>query len=128
MSPETVAMWTTRHDITQIDEDKKSKTYGQKITPGRGYGLDFATSYSSVRGDRFRKGTTFGHTGYTGTSFWMDPDNDCFVILLTNRVHPDDSKRSSDGTKDLRHAVSTLAAEAVLGPAPATTPTARSGE
>jgi CubicO group peptidase (beta-lactamase class C family) len=31
---------------------------------------------------------SFGHTGFTGTSMWMDPDNDLFVILLTNRVHP----------------------------------------
>ena len=60
-------------------------------TGARGYGLDFDTGYSpSVRGDRFEKGTTFGHTGYTGTSFWIDPVNKCFLVLLTNRVHPSD--------------------------------------
>ena len=31
---------------------------------------------------------SFGHTGFTGTSIWIDPVNDLFVILLTNRVHP----------------------------------------
>ncbi|HBY18906.1 MAG: Beta-lactamase [Marinimicrobia bacterium 46_47] len=31
---------------------------------------------------------SFGHTGFTGTSMWIDPDNDIFVILLTNAVHP----------------------------------------
>ncbi len=31
---------------------------------------------------------SFGHTGFTGTSMWMDPDCGLFVILLTNRVHP----------------------------------------
>jgi CubicO group peptidase (beta-lactamase class C family) len=31
---------------------------------------------------------TFGHTGFTGTSIWLDPDRDLFIILLTNRVHP----------------------------------------
>jgi CubicO group peptidase (beta-lactamase class C family) len=30
----------------------------------------------------------FGHTGFTGTSLWMDPDRGLFLILLTNRVHP----------------------------------------
>jgi len=30
----------------------------------------------------------FGHTGFTGTSIWVDPERDLFVVLLTNRVHP----------------------------------------
>jgi CubicO group peptidase (beta-lactamase class C family) len=30
----------------------------------------------------------FGHTGFTGTSVWIDPNRDLFVVLLTNRVHP----------------------------------------
>ena len=30
----------------------------------------------------------FGHTGFTGTSLWIDPDRDLYVVLLTNRVHP----------------------------------------
>ncbi|NOR12360.1 MAG: serine hydrolase, partial [Candidatus Aminicenantes bacterium] len=33
---------------------------------------------------------SFGHTGYTGTSIWIDPETETFVIFLTNRVHPDD--------------------------------------
>jgi len=36
---------------------------------------------------------TFGHTGYTGTMVWIDPVNECFVILLTNRVYPYRSQR-----------------------------------
>ncbi|HEX8871666.1 MAG TPA: serine hydrolase, partial [Candidatus Acidoferrum sp.] len=31
---------------------------------------------------------SFGHTGFTGTSIWIDPDRQLFVVLLTNRVHP----------------------------------------
>jgi uncharacterized protein YbbC (DUF1343 family)/CubicO group peptidase (beta-lactamase class C family) len=82
----------------------------------RGYGLDFKTPYSSsVRGDRFEPGTTFGHTGYTGTSFWIDPVNKCFVVLLTNRVHPTDAKGK---VSMVRRAVATAVAEAFLGPAP----------
>jgi CubicO group peptidase (beta-lactamase class C family) len=34
--------------------------------------------------------TAIGHTGFTGTSLWIDPVNDVYVVLLTNRVHPTD--------------------------------------
>ncbi|MBI1746447.1 MAG: DUF1343 domain-containing protein [Acidobacteria bacterium] len=54
----------------------------------RGYGWDIATSYSTNRGDFFPPGS-YGHTGYTGTSLWIDPTTHTYVILLTNRVHPD---------------------------------------
>jgi uncharacterized protein YbbC (DUF1343 family)/CubicO group peptidase (beta-lactamase class C family) len=54
----------------------------------RGLGWDLGTSFSSNRGDLFPFGS-FGHTGFTGTSIWMDPASDSFVIFLSNRVHPD---------------------------------------
>lgn len=82
---------------------------------GRGYGFDIDTGFSGARGERFQRGTTFGHTGYTGTMFWVDPANQCYFILLTNRVHPDDK---SD-VRELRRQVATVVAEALLGPAPA---------
>jgi len=53
----------------------------------RGIGWDVNTSFSSNRGDLFPVGT-FGHTGFTGTSIWIDPQSRTFVVLLTNRVHP----------------------------------------
>jgi CubicO group peptidase (beta-lactamase class C family) len=84
---------------------------GDKV--GRTYGFDVETGLSSgPRGRRFEKGKSFGHTGYTGTSYWLDPHNDAFVILLTNRVHPDDDA----DVKVLRKRIATLAAEAMLGP------------
>lgn len=53
----------------------------------RGIGWDIDTRYSSPRGDLF--GTvSYGHTGYTGPSLWIDPDSHSFVVLMTNRVHP----------------------------------------
>ena len=70
------------------------------------------TPYSSPRGDRFAKGETFGHTGFTGTSVWIDPAHDCFVILLTNSVHPD----GKGNVIGLRRKVATVVAEAILGP------------
>ena len=54
----------------------------------RGLGWDMATSFSSNKGDLFPLGS-FGHTGFTGTSMWIDPASDSFVIFLSNRVHPD---------------------------------------
>lgn len=79
----------------------------------RGYGFDVDTKFSGgPRGERFEKGSTLGHTGYTGTSFWLDPHNDAFVVLLTNRVHPDDDAE----IKMLRKRISTIVAEALLGP------------
>jgi uncharacterized protein YbbC (DUF1343 family)/CubicO group peptidase (beta-lactamase class C family) len=53
----------------------------------RGLGWDIDSQYSSPRGDFFPLGS-FGHTGFTGTSIWIDPASESFVILLTNSVHP----------------------------------------
>ncbi len=56
---------------------------------GRTPGWDIFTAYASNNGDLLGP-NTYGHTGYTGTSVVIDPDNDVAVILLTNRAHPDD--------------------------------------
>ena len=56
---------------------------------GRGLGWDVASAYSSNRGDLFGP-RSYGHSGYTGTSIWIDPETRVFVIFLTNSVHPDD--------------------------------------
>jgi CubicO group peptidase (beta-lactamase class C family) len=55
--------------------------------PLRGLGWDIDTSYSSPRGDLF--GSGYGHTGFTGTSLWVHPASETFVVILSNRVHPD---------------------------------------
>ncbi|MGQ9732150.1 MAG: exo-beta-N-acetylmuramidase NamZ domain-containing protein [Candidatus Zipacnadales bacterium] len=60
------------------------------LHPGdaRGLGWDIDTGYSPVvRGDVFPPGG-FGHSGYTGTSIWIDPPSQTYVVLLTNRCHP----------------------------------------
>ena len=56
-------------------------------TVARGIGWDIDTPYSSPRGDLFST-ASFGHTGYTGPSVWIDPVSHSFVVLMTNRVHP----------------------------------------
>jgi uncharacterized protein YbbC (DUF1343 family)/CubicO group peptidase (beta-lactamase class C family) len=53
----------------------------------RGFGWDIDSPFSSNRGDLFPVGS-FGHTGWTGTSIWIDPTTRSYVILLTNAVHP----------------------------------------
>ncbi|HKV36235.1 MAG TPA: exo-beta-N-acetylmuramidase NamZ domain-containing protein [Pyrinomonadaceae bacterium] len=54
----------------------------------RGLGWDINSSFSTNRGELFPLGS-FGHTGFTGTSIWIDPSSQMFVVFLSNRVHPD---------------------------------------
>jgi CubicO group peptidase (beta-lactamase class C family) len=74
----------------------------------RTYGWDVETRYSSPRGQGFAVGTSFGHSGFTGTSLWLDPDSGMTVIFLSNRVHPD----GKGNVNTLRATVATLAAAA----------------
>jgi len=53
----------------------------------RGFGWDIDSPFSSNRGDLLPVGS-FGHTGFTGTSIWIDPTTRTYIILLTNAVHP----------------------------------------
>ena len=57
----------------------------------RGFGWDIDSPYSSNRGSLFPVGS-FGHTGFTGTSLWIDPVSDTYVIVLANSVHPSGPK------------------------------------
>lgn len=73
----------------------------------RGFGWDIDSPFSSNRGELFPIGS-FGHTGFTGTSLWMDPVSKTYVILLTNSVHPHRGKNLSS----LRSRIATIAAAA----------------
>jgi CubicO group peptidase (beta-lactamase class C family) len=76
----------------------------------RGYGWDLESGYSSPRGDIFEEG--YGHSGFTGTSLWIHPPTDSFVILLSNRVHP-------NGGKDINHlraAIANIVASSITDP------------
>ena len=80
-------------------------------TLGRALGWDCFSSYASNNGDLLSP-NTYGHTGYTGTSIVIDPDNDISVILLTNHVHPKDEH----GVVRLRSLVSNAVASAIVCP------------
>lgn len=60
----------------------------------RGLGWDIDSPFASNRGEFFPVGS-FGHTGFTGTSIWIDPVTNSYVIILTNAVHPRDANRSA---------------------------------
>lgn len=70
LAPEVVADFTAQQDASS------SRALGWDTPEGRSSAGDYFTS------------SAFGHTGYTGTSIWIDPELDLWVVLLTNRVHP----------------------------------------
>ena len=74
----------------------------------RGFGWDIDTGFSKPRGVVFPIGS-FGHTGFTGTSLWMDPASDTYVILLANATYP----RGNPPISNLRGQVATAAAQAL---------------
>ena len=74
----------------------------------RGFGWDIDSPFSSNRGTLFPVGS-FGHTGFTGTSLWIDPQSDSYVIILTNAVHPD----GGGHTVALRSRIADAAAQAI---------------
>lgn len=76
----------------------------------RGLGWDIDSPYSGPRGARFPVGS-YGHTGWTGTSMWLDPGSGTFVLFLSNRNHPTEN----GNVIALRRALGTLAAESVRG-------------
>jgi len=113
----TVAQWIHPHPVPAPALDQQgNRTDGPAM---RTYGFDIDTLYAGIRGERFDRATTLGHTGFTGTAFWIDPPDDCYFILLTNSVHPE----GKGNVLRLRHQVATVVAEALLGPAPTTQPT-----
>ncbi len=98
LSVQTVARMTTPYVVS---EDGAT----------RGLGWDMNTSFSSNRGELFPLGS-FGHTGFTGTSIWIDPVSQTFVVFMSNRVHPD----GKGDVTPLRAKVATIAASAIENP------------
>src|SRR5688572_24984567 len=95
LSPMAVATMTRPHAVSDTGA-------------ARGLGWDFASSFSVNRGDLFPLGS-FGHTGFTGTSLWIDPASDTFVVFLSNRVHPD----GKGDVSSLRGRVASIVAGAI---------------
>lgn len=75
--------------LSPLTVERMTQVFPEAGFAGRGLGWDLDSSYSTNGGDLFGL-HSYGHSGYTGTSIWIDPDTETFVIFLTNRVHPDD--------------------------------------
>ena len=74
----------------------------------RGLGWDIDSPFSSNRGELLPVGS-FGHTGFTGTSLWIDPTTKTYIVLLTNAVHP----RGQGSAISLRAKIATAVAAAI---------------
>jgi len=81
-----------------------------EVPERRSLGWDIDSPYSRARGQHYPLGS-FGHTGFTGCSLWIDPFSRTFHVLLSNRVHP----RTRESIVALYEQVATLAAQAVAG-------------
>lgn len=93
LKPSTVARWTAR----------------QRPDASRALGWDTPSRNSSA--GRFFSLRSFGHTGYTGTSIWADPEKELFAVLLTNRVNP---TRDNQKIGPLRRAVADVVQQSVI--------------
>jgi CubicO group peptidase (beta-lactamase class C family) len=92
LSPTTIARWTAPQDAGS----------------SRALGWDTPAPQSSA--GRFFSPRSYGHTGFTGTSIWTDPERGIWVVLLTNRVYP---TRNNTKLGPLRRAVADAVASAV---------------
>ncbi|WP_434085087.1 serine hydrolase domain-containing protein [Mycobacterium paraterrae] len=130
LQPATLAVMTTPqqpgHHPGQVDAANEAVRKALERTPNTtdpllgphypaidgqelfGFGWDIDTDFSKPRGLIFPVGS-FGATGFTGTSLWLDPGSDTYVVLLTNVIHV----RGSRPISNLRGDVATAAAEAV---------------
>jgi SSS family transporter len=107
----TLELMTTPEQPSSAETTATIFTPDGKITKGvatRGFGWDINSAFSRPRGSVFPIGS-FGHTGFTGTSLWMDPASNSYVILLANAVHP----HGNPPISVLRGEVATAAAEAL---------------
>ncbi|HEY8850636.1 MAG TPA: serine hydrolase domain-containing protein [Gemmatimonadaceae bacterium] len=94
VKPATIARWTARQGR------ESSRTLGWDSPEGGSSAGQFFSPWS------------FGHTGFTGTSIWLDPEKDLFVVVLTNRVNP---TRNNTRHVQLRRDVADAVQQAVLG-------------
>ncbi|WP_395750326.1 exo-beta-N-acetylmuramidase NamZ domain-containing protein [Prosthecobacter sp.] len=92
LNPDTLKLMTTPQTVATVFER-------------RGLGWDIDSAFSRPRGKTFPIGS-FGHTGFTGTSLWIDPPSQTFVILMSSRLHPN----GKGSVRDLYEDIGTAAA------------------
>jgi serine-type D-Ala-D-Ala carboxypeptidase len=100
-----------QYNGVRIVSDSTIALFTRRTAGTRALGWD--TADGDGGSGKYLSANAFGHTGYTGTSLWIDPDREMFVVLLTNRVHAARARRPAKVISDVRADVSDLAALSV---------------
>jgi CubicO group peptidase (beta-lactamase class C family) len=96
-----------------IVSDSTVAMFTRRTAGHRALGWDMCDDGSDGSCGRFLSERAYGHTGFTGTSLWIDPDRQMFVVLLTNRVHAARARRPAKVIADVRADLADAAAVAV---------------
>lgn len=99
---------------TRIVADSTVELFTEHVARSRALGWEIGDGARGA-GDYFDE-HAFGHTGYTGTSLWIDRDRDLFIVLLTNRVHAARARRPSLVIADVRQDIADITALSILDP------------
>jgi serine-type D-Ala-D-Ala carboxypeptidase len=103
-----------QYNDVRILSDTAVALFTNRAAGTRALGWDTNTGDSDSGSGEYLSAHSYGHTGYTGTSMWIDPDREMFVILLTNRVHAARARRPAKVISDVRADLADAAALAVL--------------
>ena len=98
----------------RIVSDSVVERFTRRTAGTRALGWDTAHEDGEGSSGLYLSERAYGHTGFTGTSLWIDPDRELFVILLTNRVHAARARRPARVIADVRADLSDAAALAVM--------------
>ena len=101
---------------TRIISDSTVERFTARAAGSRALGWDTCAGHNGVGCGRFMSGRAYGHTGFTGTSIWIDPERDMFVVLLTNRVFESRARRPERVISDVRADLADASAWAVTEP------------
>jgi CubicO group peptidase (beta-lactamase class C family) len=96
---------------TRIVADSTVRLFTRRAAGTRALGWDTCAGKGSC--GAYLSSTAYGHTGFTGTSLWIDPEREMFVVLLTNRVHAARARRPAKVISDVRADLADAAALAV---------------
>ena len=96
---------------TRIVREETIRLFTKPVADHRALGWEVAAGERGA--GEYLSGRAYGHVGYTGTSLWIDPEREMFVVLLTNRVHAARARRPGIIIADVRHDLADAAALAV---------------
>lgn len=101
---------------TRIVSDTTIERFTARAAGSRALGWDTCAEHNGVGCGRYMSSRAYGHTGFTGTSIWIDPERDMFVVLLTNRVFESRARRPERVISDVRADLADASAWAVTAP------------